>query len=153
MPPAPGWSAPPGPQGRPSSSHPPLASFLQWIRHLIGYLNLRRRTCSRTDKGKVGDDLLGVLSLSGTRLASDCIDNWPSVHIKFILTSNLKKNVEEIFVMPKTKIWGCNHRLTEDGLILDFKAHGVIRAFSDGEDVWWNLTYIRYSMCYTIVSG
>ena len=28
-------------------------------------------TCSGADKGKVGDDLLRVLSLSGTRLASD----------------------------------------------------------------------------------
>ena len=34
---------------------------------------------------------------------------------------------------------GCNYRLTEDGLILDFKAHGVVRTLSDGKDMWRNL--------------
>ena len=29
------------------------------------------RTCSGADEGKVGDDLLGVLGLSGTRLSGD----------------------------------------------------------------------------------
>ena len=30
-------------------------------------------------------------------------------------------------------------RLTEDGLILDFEAHGVVRALSNGKDVRRNL--------------
>ena len=41
--------------------------------------------------------------------------------------------------MPTTNIVGCNYRLTEDGLILDFKAHGVVRALGDGKDVGRNL--------------
>ena len=40
--------------------------------HFIGNLKLGSQgTCSGADEGKVGDDLLGVLGLSGTRLASD----------------------------------------------------------------------------------
>ena len=30
-------------------------------------------------------------------------------------------------------------KLTKNGLILDFEAHGVVRALSDGKDVWGNL--------------
>ena len=69
------------------------------------------KTCRGADEGKVGDDLLGVLSLSGTRLTSDC---W-------CLTISINSlNIAK--------------RLTKNGLVLDFEAHGVVGALSDGKD-------------------
>ena len=38
----------------------------------ITFARVEQDTCGGADEGKVGDDLLGVLSLSSTRLTSDC---------------------------------------------------------------------------------
>ena len=38
----------------------------------ITFVRVEQDTCAGADEGKVGDDLLGVLSLSSTRLTSDC---------------------------------------------------------------------------------
>ena len=38
----------------------------------ITFVRVEHDTCAGADEGKVGDDLLGVLSLSSTRLTSDC---------------------------------------------------------------------------------
>ena len=37
----------------------------------ITFVRVEHDTCGGADEGKVGDDLLGVLSLSSTRLTSD----------------------------------------------------------------------------------
>ena len=77
-------------------------------------MKLKWRTCTGADEGEVGDDLLGVLSLSSPRLTSN--QNRP-FDIANVLCQNSHKNL----------------------LVLDFEAHGVVGALSNGKDVWWNL--------------
>ena len=57
---------------------------------------------------------------------------------------NPTRHLRKTFPERSFKVEGIDNsliynRLTKNGLILDFKAHRVVRALSNGKDVWWNL--------------